>query len=105
MGFQVKYSYAHRATNLKLWHTAVQPYEIQYEWTFEPYILGLRACELHRMRRDLRVPAAGGVYCHAQVCRRIRRRSSTTETTRFLGFIMWRCGVPGALQAQHRSLF
>jgi hypothetical protein len=45
--FQEKYSYAHRATNLKHWHTATQPYEIQYEWTFEPYILGLRGCMLN----------------------------------------------------------
>ncbi len=44
VNFQAKYSYAHRATNLKHWNSATQPYEIQYEWTFEPYILGLRAC-------------------------------------------------------------
>jgi hypothetical protein len=44
---QEAYSFAHRSTNLKRWHSATQPYEIQYEWTFEPYIMGLRACELN----------------------------------------------------------
>ena len=51
--FQEKYSYAHRATNLKHWHTATQPYEIQYEWTFEPYILGLRGCMLNYLLHEL----------------------------------------------------
>lgn len=50
---QEKYQWAHRATNWEKWHDATEPYEVEWEWTFEPYLMGLRHC-LPSYNKDFR---------------------------------------------------